>query len=300
MPELPDIELYLFALRKRIEGRRLVKLKVVSLFLLRSVAPRPDQLSGRRVIGLRRLGKRIVFEMEGGAFMVLHLMIAGRLTWLDQSPEKPPFGKDTLALFHFDSGCLVLTEAGSKKRASLHLVPDEAALEALDPGGIEPLEMSLEQFREVLSRENRTIKRALTNPRFFSGIGNAFSDEILHAARMSPLKLTSTFRPDESERLHLAIQSTLAFWCEKLQDEFKSKFPRRQDVTAFDPDFAVHGKFGKPCPVCGMPVQRIRYAENECNYCARCQNEDRIFADRSLSRILKDDWPRSLDELMAE
>lgn len=300
MPELPDIELYLSCLRQRIEGRRLEQLKVLSIFLLRSVSPRPEQIAGKKVVGLRRLGKRIVIELEDEIFLVIHLMIAGRLTWLDQPPETPPRSKDTLAVFIFESGWLVLTEAGSKKRASLYIAPDTEALQALDPGGIDPLTMSLEDFQEVLNRENRTIKRALTNPKFFSGIGNAFSDEILHAARLSPLRLTSSLQSDEVVRLHESIWQVLSEWTVKLRDEFKAKFPRRQDVTAFRPDFAVHGRFGKPCPVCRMPVQRIRYAENECNYCARCQNEDRILADRSLSRLFKDEWPRSLEELMAE
>ena len=298
MPELPDIELYLTALRERILGRKLLRMRVLSMFLLRSVTPKPEDVEGRRVVGLRRLGKRIVIEIEGDLFAIIHLMIAGRLTWSEAPPRLG--SRDNLAVFEFESGFLLLTEAGSKKRASLVLAEGSGCLEAHDPGGLEPLQMGLDEFRAQLEKENRTIKRALTNPRFFSGIGNAFSDEILHAAKLSPLKLTSAMKSDEVERLFHAVQNTLQFWKDKLERQFKGKFPRRADVTAFRPDFAVHGRFGKPCPVCSAPVQRIRYADNECNYCARCQNEDRVLADRSLSRLLKDDWPRSLDELMKE
>lgn len=298
MPELPDIELYLTALREKVLGRKLLRMRVLSMFLLRSVTPKPEDVEGRRVVGLRRLGKRIVLEFDGDLFAIIHLMIAGRLTWSEASPKLG--SRDNLAVFEFESGFLLLTEAGSKKRASLILAQGAGSLEAHDPGGLEPLAMSLDEFRTQLEKENRTIKRALTNPRFFSGIGNAFSDEILHAARLSPLKLTSAMKSDEVERLFHSVRDTLQSWKDKLERQFKGKFPRRADVTAFRPDFAVHGRFGKPCPVCSAPVQRIRYADNECNYCARCQNEDRVLADRSLSRLLKDDWPRSLDELMKE
>jgi formamidopyrimidine-DNA glycosylase len=298
VPELPDIELYLACLREKVQGQKLTRLRIMSLFLLRSVSPKPEELAGLKVIGLRRLGKRIVFEFENDIFVILHLMIAGRLSWSEQSPKIG--GKDSIALFEFENGFLVLTEAGSKKRASLHLVRGEAALKANDPGGLEPLDMTKDQFIQMFTKENRTLKRALTNPRFFSGIGNAFSDEILHAARLSPLRLTLALKPDELDRLYHAVQDTLRYWRDKLIAEFKGKFPSRAAVTAFRPDFAVHGRFGKPCPVCGAPVQRIRYAENECDYCARCQTEDRVLADRALSRLLKDDWPRSIEELMKE
>ena len=292
MPELPDIVVYLECLAPRVVGRRLEKVRLLSPFLLRSVEPPINSLVGKRVIGLRRLGKRIVFEFEGGLFLVLHLMIAGRLLW-KPSGGKPP-GKIGLAVFEFESGSLILTEAGTKKRASLFVVEGEAGLKPHDRGGLEVLDATLPQFRETLLRENHTLKRSLADPRLFSGIGNAYSDEILHAARLSPLTWTSRLSEDEIERLFHAVQSTLIAWTERLRSEAGDGFPTK--VTAFRPEMAVHGKFGQHCPVCSTAVQRIVYAENETNYCPRCQTEGKVLADRSLSRLLKDDWPRTVEE----
>lgn len=293
MPELPDIELYLACLKHHVQGKAFSEFKTCTPFILRTVAPKPQVLVGQKITGLWRVGKRIAFEFESGASMVIHLMIAGRLRW--GAVEAKPVLKLTHALWRFEQGSLSLTEAGSKKRAGVWLFVSRQQAEALDPGGIDPLLASHEEFKTALAAENRTLKRALTNPRRFSGIGNAYSDEILHAARLSPLKLTQSLTSNEIERLHEAAKSALSSWRDRLIAEFEggAKFPGQGQVTAFRPDFAAHGKFGKPCPVCGRPIQRIVYADNETNYCAECQNEGRILADRSLSRLLKDDWPRS-------
>lgn len=293
MPELPDLTVYLEALGERVVGHRLERTKVVSPFVLRTFEPPISALEGRKVAAIRRLGKRIVLDF-GGLFLVIHLMIAGRLLWKERG-AKPP-GKITLATFEFDSGLLVLTEAGSKKRASLHVVSGEEDLAAHDPGGLEPLGLDLANFAAALNRQNRTVKRALTDPVTFAGIGNAYSDEILHAARLAPLRLTSSLSHEEIRRLHAATTAVLESWCRQLLEEFAGRFPGSGEITAFRPDFAAHGKFGQPCPVCGKPIQRIRYADNETNYCAVCQNDGRILADRSLSRLLKGDFPRGFDE----
>jgi formamidopyrimidine-DNA glycosylase len=292
MPELPDVLLYLESLKPRILNQTLEGVRLASPFVLRSVAPPISAIQARRVVGLRRLGKQIVFEFEGDLFLVIHLMIAGRFQWKEPGARVP--GKVGLAAFDFSAGTLLLTEAGSKKRASLHVVQAEKGLAAFDRGALEVLDSSLEDFRDALTRENHTIKRSLTDPRLFSGIGNAYSDEILHRARLSPMKLTAKMTDDEIARLHAAVKSTLSEWIERLRAETAAEFPSK--VTAFRPEMAVHGRFGQPCPVCGSPVQRIVYAENECNYCATCQTEGRLLADRALSRLLKQDWPRSLDE----
>ena len=297
MPELPDIELYLSLLRKRLIGRKLLGLKLYSLFVLRSVTPSVKELDGQTVIDLRRLGKRIVIEFSGDLFLIVHLMIAGRFRWAEGGPNHPLLGgKIALAALSFENGVLYLTEAGSKKRASLTIVQGEQALRAHDPGGIDVLSCSLADFERVVRSESHSVKDALTNPHLFSGIGNAYSDEILHAAKLSPLKKTGALTPDEVARLHSVTISLLQKWIAQLQEDFRDKFPGAGDVTAFRPDFAVHGKFGHPCPVCGKPVQRIRYADNETNYCAECQNGGRILADRAMSRLLKDDWPRKFED----
>jgi formamidopyrimidine-DNA glycosylase len=285
---------YLEALQRHVVGRRLERLNLLSPFVLRSVDPPIDSINGRTIAGVRRIGKRIVLEFED-LFVVIHLMIAGRLRW--RAPgQKPGIGpKLILATFQFANGTLFFTEASSKKRASIQLVRGEPALRALDPGGLEPLDATLEQFHDALTRENHTLKRSLTDPHLFSGIGNAYSDEILHAARLSPLKLTRTLSNEELLRLYDAARATLRLWIDHLRAEVKDGFPEK--VTAFRPEMAVHGRFKQPCPVCGAPVQHIVYADNECNYCAKCQTGGRLLADRSLSRLLKDDWPRSLDEL---
>jgi formamidopyrimidine-DNA glycosylase len=303
MPELPDIEAYLSALRKRVLGQEVLEIRAFNPFVLRTFDPPLKDLEGRRVEGLRRLGKRIVVEFEGEMFLVIHLMIAGRLSWSGEGGARPrmqPRGRLVLARLRFAPGVLTLTEASTKKRASLHAVRGRPGLAAHDPGGIEPLEASLEEFAQALTRENRTLKRALTNPRAFAGIGNAYSDEILHAARLSPVRLTSSMSPEETDRLFRAMRSTLTHWRDELICKFEESFPGPGDVTAFREGFAVHGRYGLPCPDCGAPVQRIRYSENETDYCARCQNEGRLLADRSLSRLLKADWPRTLEELMGE
>jgi formamidopyrimidine-DNA glycosylase len=292
VPELPDIELYLEALRPRVIGQRLERVRVASPFLLRSVDPPLETAHGAVVRGLRRLGKRIVLELDGDLFLVLHLMIAGRLRWRERGAVVP--AKVGLAAFDFPGGTLILTEAGSKRRASLHVVRGEAALADHDPGGIDVLGADLATFRDVLLRENHTLKRSLTDPRLFSGIGNAYSDEILHRARLSPLKLTSSLTDAEVARLHEATRATLLEWIGRLRREAAETFPEK--VTAFRDEMAVHGRFGQPCPVCGSPVQRIVYADNEANYCATCQTGGKLLADRSLSRLLKADWPRSLEE----
>ena len=295
MPELPDVVIYLEALERHIVGHRLERLNLFSPFVLRSVEPPIESINGRTVSGVRRVGKRIVLAFDADLFLVIHLMIAGRMRW--RAPgQKPGMGpKLILASFEFAHGTLFFTEASSRKRASMQLVRGEAALKALDPGGLEPLEATLEQFHEALARENHTLKRSLTDPHLLSGIGNAYSDEILHAAKLSPLKLTRALSDDELARLYDATRATLRLWIDHLRKGVKEGFPEK--VTAFRPEMAVHGRFKQPCPVCGAPIQRIVYADNECNYCAKCQTGGRLLADRSLSRLLKDDWPRSLDDL---
>jgi formamidopyrimidine-DNA glycosylase len=293
MPELPDVVVYIECLRPRVVGQPLEKVRLASPFLLRSVDPPLEQAEGKHVRGLRRLGKRIVFELDEELFLVLHLMIAGRLHWKAKG-AKPP-GKIGLAAFDFPNGTLTLTEASTKKRASLHLVRGEGQLAQHQPGGLEVLDADLPAFRAALARENHTLKRALTDPHLFSGIGNAYSDEILHRAQLSPLAWTRRLSDEESTRLFEATQATLREWVERLRAEAGDGFPEK--VTAFRPGMAVHGRFGQPCPDCGTAVQRIIYAENETNYCPRCQTNGKVLADRSLSRLLKDDWPRSVEEL---
>jgi formamidopyrimidine-DNA glycosylase len=292
MPEYPDIVVYLERLQPRILGQRLERVRLKSPFLLRSVDPPLDQAEGKRVLGLRRLGKRIVVALEPDLFLILHLMIAGRLHWKERDASVP--GKIGLAAFDFPTGTLLLTEAGTKKRASLHLVRAEEALASHNPQGLEVLEADEAHFRKALLRENHTLKRALTDPRLFSGIGNAYSDEILHAARLSPLQWTHRLSTIEIGRLFEAICRTLREWADALRREAGDGFPEK--VTAFRAGMAVHGRFGKPCPICRTTVQRIVYADNETNYCPRCQTNGKVLADRSLSRLLKDDWPRSIEE----
>jgi formamidopyrimidine-DNA glycosylase len=294
LPELPDVVVYLEALTTHVVGQRLECLNLLSPFVLRSVDPPIDRVNGQIVRGVRRVGKRIVLEFDDDLFLVIHLMIAGRLRWRAPDQKLGIGSKMILASFEFPNGKLFFTEASSKKRASIQLVRGEAALRALDPGGVEPLEASLETFHEALTRDNHTLKRALTDPHLFSGIGNAYSDEILHAARLSPLKLTQSLTDAEFVRLYDATRATLTTWVDLLRKDVKGGFPEK--VTAFRDEMAVHGRFKQPCPVCGSPVQRIVYAENECNYCAKCQTGGRLLADRSLSRLLRDDWPKRLDE----
>jgi formamidopyrimidine-DNA glycosylase len=293
MPELPDITIYLEALRARIVGSRLISIQLLNPFLLRTAVPPLASAFGREVVVLRRIGKRIVIELQGDLILVLHLMIAGRLHWFARGTRVR--ARTPLARFEFESGTLTLTEAGSKRRASLQLLEGAAALRAADPGGLEVPGATREEFALRLTAENHTLKRALTDPRLFSGIGNAYSDEILHRARLSPLAMSRKLSESQRTRLFEATLATLAEWTARLREDAGSEFPER--VTAFRPEMAVHGRFRQPCPVCGTPVQRIRYADNETNYCPRCQTEDRILADRSLSRLLKDDWPRNVDEL---
>ena len=293
MPELPDIELYLHALRPRIVGARVERVRVASPFLLRSVEPPLTALEGHEVRAVRRLGKRIVWQMDDDVFAIVHLMIAGRFQWKETSAKIP--GKVGLAAFDFPHASLVLTEAGAKRRASLHLVRGEAELAAHDPGGIDVLASTDDEFSRALTRENHTLKRALTDPHLVSGIGNAYSDEILHAARLSPLQLTSRLDREQMRRLHRAAVEVLTSWRDRLIVETGDAFPEK--VTAFREGMAMHGRYGRPCPVCGTPVQRIRYAANEANYCPTCQTQGRLLADRALSRLLRDDWPRSLEAL---
>ncbi|HEX6308511.1 MAG TPA: DNA-formamidopyrimidine glycosylase family protein [Longimicrobiales bacterium] len=293
MPELPDITIYIERLDALLRGHVLERVRLASPFVLRTVAPPITSLTGRRITGFRRIGKRIAIAFEGDLFLVIHLMIAGRLRW--RPPGKKVGGRVVLAELGFEHGTLYLTEAGTKRRAMLHVVEDEAGLAAFGRGGLDVLETGATTFADRLRSENHTLKRSLTDPRLFSGIGNAYSDEILHRARLSPLALTSKLTDDEVARLHGAVQATLEEWTARLRSEVGNGFP--ETVTAFHPQMAVHGRFGEPCPVCGAPVQRIRYADNETNYCARCQTGGRVLADRALSRLLKDDWPRSIDEV---
>jgi formamidopyrimidine-DNA glycosylase len=293
MPELPDIEVYVDSLDKRVQGENLTAIRIANPFLLRSVSPPLSEANGRCVTTVSRLGKRIVFGLEGELYLVLHLMIAGRLKW--SKPSTPIPGRSGLAAFDFTSGTLLLTEAGSKRRASLYLVSGRQGLAAHDPGGLEVLECTLAQFRTRLGTERHTLKRSLTDPHLFSGIGNAYSDEILHHAQLSPFKISTDLTEDECARLFEACREILVVWTERLRQEAGDGFPDK--VTAFRKEMAVHGRFREPCPVCGAPVQRIVYAANEANYCAGCQTGGKILADRMLSRLLKDDWPRTLDEL---
>ena len=295
MPELPDITAYLAALESRILGQPLERIRLASPFLLRTVHPPLQDLEDRTVHKLRRIGKRIAIGVNGDLWLVLHLMIAGRLHW--RPPSAKLAGRNSLAAFDFPDGCLVLTEAGSKRRASLHVLSGEGGLRSVDPGGVEIFDCDLNSFRAALTAENRTLKRALTDPRMVSGIGNAYSDEILHAAQLSPITLTHKLAPVEWERLFAAVRSVLTFWIDRLQAEAGTGFPEK--VTAFRAGMAVHGRYGQPCPRCGEKVLRIRYAENETNYCARCQTDGKVLADRALSRLLGSDWPRTLEELEA-
>ncbi len=293
MPELPDITIYIEALQKRILNRTLLRVRIAHPFLLRTAEPSLSSLENRKVVELRRIGKRIAIGLEENLWLLVHLMIAGRLHW--RKPNALLKGKGDLAAFDFPDGSLVLTESGTKKRASLHVLHGRAGLEEHDPGGIDVLEADFDAFSRILTRDNHTLKRALTDPRLFSGIGNAYSDEILFRAQLSPVALTQSLAPDKIKRLYHAARETLLEWTDRLRRETGGEFPER--VTAFRKGMAVHGRFRKPCPVCGSPVQRIRYATNESNYCARCQTGGRLLADRALSRLLKKDWPRSLDEL---
>jgi formamidopyrimidine-DNA glycosylase len=292
MPELPDIVVYVESLERRVVGRTLEQVRLKSPFVLRTAVPPLTDVVGKRVLAVRRIGKRIALVMEGELFVVLHLMIAGRLRWIEAG-GKPP--ATALATFHFANGTLAFTEAGTRRRASLHIVRGDDAVAAFDMGGLEVLDADPDAFRERLLRENHTLKRALTDPRLFSGIGNAYSDEILHRARLSPIAQTHKLDPGEVLRLYASARSVLTEWTLRLREEAGSGFPTK--VTAFRPQMAVHGRFGEPCPDCGAPVQRIVYAENETNYCARCQTGGTILADRALSRLLKSSWPRSIDEL---
>jgi formamidopyrimidine-DNA glycosylase len=293
MPELPDVTVYVEALQKRLVGQSLTKMRLASPFVLRTVEPSPSEVAGRRVTDIRRLGKRIVLELEGELFIVIHLMIAGRFKWLPASAKIP--GKIGLAAFDFPSGTLLLTEAGSKRRASIHIVRGAAGLKEHDRGGLEPLAMTLAEFSDALTRERHTLKRSLTDPHLFSGIGNAYSDEILHRARLSPVQMSTNLSEEEIARLYDATRDTLIDWTDRLRRDTGDAFPEK--VTAFREGMAVHGRYNQPCPVCGAPVQRIVYSENETNYCARCQTGGRLLADRALSRLLHGDWPKSIDEL---
>ena len=293
MPELPDITAYITALEARILGQTLERVRLGSAFLLRTVDPPLTSAEGRTVRGVRRIGKRIAIGVEGDLWLVLHLMIAGRLHW--KLPQAKLAGRNALAAFDFPNGTLTLTEAGSKRRASLYVMRGEEGLHSVDPGGVEIFSTDVDGFRAALSQENRTLKRALTDPRLISGVGNAYSDEILHAAQLSPITLTHKLKPEEWERLFNATRSTMNLWMDRLVSEARKNFPEK--VTAFRPEMAVHGRFNLPCPRCGEKIQRIRYADNETNYCARCQTGGKVLADRSLSRLLGSDWPRTLEEL---
>ena len=293
MPELPDIVVYIEALEKRTLGSVLERVRIASPFLLRTAVPPVSSVEGKKVVELRRLGKRICFGLEGDLWLVLHLMIAGRLHWYKER-GKAAKGRNVAAL-EFSSGTLTLTEAGTQKRASLHVVQGEAGLENLNPGGLEVFDATLEEFGETIRAKNHTLKRALTDPRILSGIGNAYSDEILHDAKLSPFTLTQKLSDEEVEKLFVAIKRTLTEWVERLRAESRENFPEK--VTAFRPDMATHGKYGEPCPRCGSKIQRIRYGSNETNYCPTCQTGGKLLADRALSRLLKDDWPRTPEEL---
>ena len=293
MPELPDATVYIEALSERVLNQPIQKIRIGSPFVVRSFDPPISAAEAKKVLALRRLGKRIVFQLEDDLFLIVHLMIAGRFHWKPKGAKiARKYGQ---AAFDFPDGTLLLTEAGTKKRASIHLVRGEAALQEHDPGGLEVLDASLDEFRQALTRENHTLKRSLTDPHVFSGIGNAYSDEILHSAKLSPIRLTQQMTAAEIERLYRAVRESLTEWVSRLQKERGTGFPEK--VTAFRPDMAVHGRYRKPCPVCGSPVQRIVHAENETNYCAKCQTGGKLLADRSLSRLLKDDWPRTLEEM---
>jgi formamidopyrimidine-DNA glycosylase len=293
VPELPDVELYIGALAPRILGQPLERVRVGNPFVIRTIEPPPTDLHGQRVIALRRMGKRIVIALAGDLFLVLHLMIAGRLRWRERGAAIP--AKVGLAAFDFPDGTLVLTEQGARRQASIHIVRGAAAVEAMNPRGLEVMGATLDEFAGRLRDENHTLKRALTDPHLFSGIGNAYSDEILHAARLSPMKLTHALSDEEIERLFHSTRDVLSSWTARLREEAGDAFPEK--VTAFRRGMAVHGRYGQPCPVCGSPVQRIVYARNEANYCSRCQTEGRLLSDRALSRLLRDDWPRTLEEL---
>jgi formamidopyrimidine-DNA glycosylase len=293
MPELPDIAVYIEALDQRIVGHVLEKVQIAGPFLLRTATPPISAAEGHKVIGLRRIGKRIAIGFDNGIWLVFHLMIAGRLHWSEK--RKVPDGRRTLAALDFDTGSLTLTEAGARKRASLHIIEGESALQKMDPGGIDVMAATRDAFSAALTQENHTLKRSLTDPHFFSGIGNAYSDEILHRAQLSPIALTQKLKPEEITRLYAATQASLKEWVQRLHDEAAGKFPEK--VTAFRPEMAVHGKYGQPCPRCGTKVQKIQYASNETNYCAKCQTGGKLLADRSLSRLLREDWPRTLEEL---
>ena len=293
MPELPDITIYIEALEPRVVGQQLERVRIGNPFIVRTPEPPISAVEGQQVTGVRRLGKRVVFEFPDDLFMIIHLMIAGRLRWRERGAAVP--NKVGLAAFDFAAGTVIFTEQGARRQASIHLVRGEEGLAAHDPGGLEVLEADLPGFAERLLAENHTLKRALTDPHIFSGIGNAYSDEILHRARMSPMKLTSSLRDEEVRRLHEATQHTLREWIDRLRAQAKGEFPEK--VTAFHKEMAVHGKYGQPCPVCGSPVQRIVYARNEANYCAKCQTEGRLLSDRALSRLLRDDWPKTLEDL---
>jgi formamidopyrimidine-DNA glycosylase len=295
LPELPDVVVYVEALEQRLVGHRLERVQLVSPFVLRSVDPPIESLAGLAVQGIRRSGKRIVIVFERDLFLVLHLMIAGRLRWREPGQKPGVSSKVLLASFLMARGTLLFTEASSKKRASMQLVHGGEALVAFERGGVDPIDATVNAFRDALTRENHTLKRALTDPRLFSGIGNAYSDEILHAARLSPLKLTRALSDGEIDRLRSAVRDTLVLWIDRLRRELGGRFPEK--VTAFRDGMAVHGRFGQPCPVCGAAVQRIVYASNECNYCARCQTGGRLLADRALSRLLRQDWPKAIDDI---
>ncbi|MDE1178575.1 MAG: formamidopyrimidine-DNA glycosylase [Edaphobacter sp.] len=295
MPELPDIAAYLHALEPRVMGQRLQHLRVAGISLLRTATPPISAVEGHTVVALRRIGKRIAFGFDNGLWLVLHLMIAGRLHW--RPADAKLGGRNNLAAFDFAEGSLVLTEAGSKRRAALYVFDNEEAMLTIDPGGIDVFSISLDRFRAALMQENRTLKHALTDPRILSGIGNAYSDEILHSAQLSPIAQTHKLTQEQWQRLYKSTRETLQLWIDRLTAEADDAFPEK--VTAFRPDMAVHGRFNQPCPICGETIQRIRYADNETNYCARCQTEGKVLADRSLSRLLKGDWPRTLDELEA-
>lgn len=292
MPELPDITVYLERLAEKVQGRVLQRVKLLNPFLLRTALPPVSQAEGQKIAGVERLGKRVVLALDNGLFLVIHLMIAGRLRWL--LPGGKPPAKISLAVFEFDNGSVVLTEAGSKRRASLHVLADRASLDAMDPGGIDVMSASFADFSERITRENHTLKRVLTDPRLFSGIGNTYSDEILFRAQLSPIQLSQKLQPEQIERLFHATKAVLQEWIDRLDDE-AGEWP--QKVTAFHPQMAVHGKYNQPCPVCGTPVQRIVYADNETNYCARCQTGGKLLADRALSTLLHKSWPKNIDEL---